>query len=102
MVENIPQPIAFDWDESNKDKNFFKHGISNEISEQAFKNIGFLSEDPQHSTRESRSNLIGVTDNGLTLFIVFTIRNNKIRVISARLANKKERQRYEEAIKENS
>lgn len=102
MIEDIPQPIAFDWDEGNKDKNFLKHGISDELSEQAFKKVGFLSEDPQHSVSEPRLNLIGVTHEGLTLFIVFTIRHNKIRVISSRLANKKERRRYEEEIKKNS
>lgn len=102
MIESIPQPIAFNWDEGNKDKNFLKHGIADELSEQVFKNVGFLSEDPKHSVREPRLNLIGMTNEGLVLFIVFTIRHNKIRVISSRSANKKERREYEEEIKKNS
>ncbi len=60
-----------------------------------------IGNDTKHSQSEVRYFTLGQTDNGRTLFVVSTIRDNIIRVISARDINKKEREvyRYE---KENS
>ncbi|MBI4049503.1 MAG: BrnT family toxin [Candidatus Doudnabacteria bacterium] len=52
-------------------------------------------------TAELRYTLLGITGLDQILFIVFTIRNNIIRIISARKADKKERQIYEEEAKKN-
>ena len=60
-----------------------------------------VTEDFRHSTDEARCYSIGVTDSSQVLFTVFTIRENKIRVISSRPANRKERAYYER-FKENS
>jgi len=51
--------------------------------------------DEKHSEQEERYYALGHTDAGRLLFLVFTIRNNLIRVISARDMSKKERERYE-------
>ncbi|MBA3071645.1 MAG: BrnT family toxin, partial [Nitrospirae bacterium] len=52
-------------------------------------------QDAQHSQKEPRYFALGCTDAGRHLFIVFTIRENLIRVISARDMNRKERRLYE-------
>jgi uncharacterized protein len=52
--------------------------------------------DPLHSEDEERFVLIGHSKNNRLLVVVHTDRNNKIRIISARTATKKERMKYEE------
>ncbi len=54
-----------------------------------------LQEDTKHSQLENRFYALGITDFNRCLFIVFTIRNKLIRVISARDMSKKERSIYE-------
>lgn len=93
------QPIAFEWDEGNHQKNTLKHQVENSECEQVILNENsLLFDDFLHSTRETRYNIIGLTDNQKMLFIAFTIRNNRIRVISARKADKKERRLYEKTL----
>jgi uncharacterized protein len=94
-------PLSFDWDKGNKEKNWKKHGVDLKECEQAFfdSQIKFF-EDPGHSTIENRFLAYGQTEKERKLVLVFTIRKQKIRIISARDQNKKERRVYE--IKENS
>ena len=89
----------FDWDEGNLDKSFRKHGITANESEEIFldENLGVTS-DINHVQNEKRFIALGKTTAGKILFVVFTIRKNKIRIISARFANKKERSHYEKNI----
>lgn len=98
----LPKPIAFEWDKGNVDKNLDKHNVSNKEAEEAFENQQhFLIEDEKHSTEsEKRHMLWGLTDNQRKLTIIFTIRNNQVRIISVRDMNLKERRQYEE-IKNN-
>ena len=91
----IPEPIEFEWDRGNLDKNFKKHRITNEEAEEVFLNDPLISEDKKHSTVEKRYMLWGKTNTNRKLTIFFTIRNNRIRVISARDMHKKERGEYE-------
>src|ERR1700694_4111880 len=89
--------VGFDWDTGNKQKNWEKHQVDYTECEQVFFNKPLLlSEDPQHSVQEKRYYVLGRSDMHRPLFIVFTIRGNKIRVISARDQNKKERKIYEQ------
>lgn len=97
----LPEPISFEWDKGNIDKNLKKHIVSNKEAEEVFGNRHFLIEDEKHSTEdEKRYMLWGITNNERKLTIIFTIRTNLIRIISARDMHKKERRRYEE-IKTN-
>ena len=96
----ISQPIEFEWDENNKDKNWIKHKVRNEEAEEVFfddnKKLYF---DPTHSHQEKRYIIVGKTKKKRLLFVVFTLRKNKVRVISARDLNKrKEKQLYEKTI----
>lgn len=97
MEPNLIKRVnEFEWDKGNTDKNFLKHNVSNEECEEVFfDNQKRLYRDALHSDKESRSIIFGKTKRGRLLFIVFTVRNEKIRVISARDANKKERNLYE-------
>ena len=87
--------MEFEWDNGNQLKSMVKHGISREESEQVFINFYVLRIDNSHSSLEVRFELIGKTDAGKVLFIIFTTRAEKIRVISARAASKNERKLYE-------
>ena len=86
----LPDPIAFEWDEGNRDKNREKHGVSaSEVEEVFFDANKRAYPDPVHSLTEPRSIIVGKTKQGRLLFVVYTIRDRKIRVISARDLNKK-------------
>lgn len=90
--------FSFDWDDGNKDKNFTKHGLNQHEAEDVFRDLYLVELGIQISpvTVEDRFGVIGKTAKGKVLFISFTIRRNgMVRVISARHANKNERQLYE-------
>lgn len=88
--------IGFEWDENNSNKIWTKHHVSPSECEQTFLNIPIIIfDDIDHSVVEKRYYALGCTDGIKYLFIVFTLRNQKIRVISARDMNRKERKEYE-------
>src|SRR5687768_15078691 len=96
MTIELPKPIEFEWDEGNKEKNLIKHGITFQEIEQAFfDEFKKMAKDVHHSGVEERGVLIGRTFNNVVLFISYTIRKERVRVISARPLNKRERHRYE-------
>jgi uncharacterized DUF497 family protein len=99
----LPEPITFEWDKGNIDKNFIKHKVSNKETEEIFiSGQKFIFEDERHSFVEKRYMLLGKTNTGRRLAIFFTIRNQKIRIISARDMHIKERGEYEKNLKTNS
>jgi len=95
-VKILPKPVAFEWDKGNIDKNLVKHNVTDRESEEVFSNKPFLvSLDKKHSTKnEIRYQALGKTDAERILFLSFTIRGNKVRMISARPASRKERNIY--------
>ena len=100
MDENdiISNCAGFHWDEGNILKNWEKHGVSAPECEQIFFNKPLIAgSDIKHSQQEARFYTLGQTDAGRLLFVVFAIRNNLIRVISARDMNRKERKVYEKS-----
>lgn len=94
---NLTSITGFDWDDGNSNKNLEKHGVSRSEQEQVFTNQPLLLRfDEKHSKEEVRYFALGKTNNERRLFVVFTIREDKIRVISARDMNRKERGVYEQ------
>ena len=86
---------GFDWDEANIDKNWFKHKVTPSECEQIFfKHPLVVQDDILHSTTEKRFYALSKTDMKRFLFIAFTVRNNLIRVISARDISRKERRLF--------
>ncbi len=99
-MDILPDPVVFDWDTGNSDKNWVKHKVEKQESEEVFVNKPLLTyEDPEHSKTEKRFQAMGVTNKNRGLFLIFTIRNEKVRVISVRDMNRKEEKTYEEAKK---
>jgi uncharacterized protein len=93
----LPEPLAFQWDDGNIDKNFDKHRVTVREAEEMFATEPFLTlEDGKHSSSlEKRFQGLGKTKTGRRLFVVFTIRDKRIRIISIRDMKKKERMSYE-------
>lgn len=97
-ISRIPKPLEFEWDSHNQEKNWLKHKVDYKECEEAFKNTPqAIFEDKIHSKSELRHTLLSFTNNQRYIFITFTIRNNKVRIISARNQDKKERRIYEES-----
>jgi uncharacterized DUF497 family protein len=98
MEIELPVPISFEWDEGNTNKNL-KHNVLAVEAEQIFFNKPLiLLPDIGHSTKiEKRYLALGRTNTGRRLLIAFTIREDSLRVISARDMSEKERLIYEKA-----
>lgn len=91
---------GFEWDEGNITKNWEKHKVSHFECEEIFFNKPLIvQKDREHSEIEARFFVLGRTNRGRLLFIVFTFRNDKIRIISARDVIVKERRKYEQLKK---
>ncbi len=93
ILENC---TGFEWDHGNITKNWDKHDVSNVECEQIFFNKPLIvKRDTKHSILENRYYALGKTNMNRLLFLVFTVRNNKIRVISAREMTIAEIERYQ-------
>ena len=102
-MQILPELIIFEWDKGNFDKNLVKHNVTNREAEEVFENnLKFIFMDEKHSQREERYGLYGRTTAERLLFIVFTIKEKKVRIISARAMSQKERRVYEEKIRDYS
>ena len=88
--------MKFEWDEEKNRLNIKKHNVSFHEAQTIFEdsNIQFY-EDITHSDIEERFIAIGRSYKRNILFVCYCIRlENTIRLISAREANKKEREVY--------
>ena len=95
MIYLLSNINGFDWDEGNIDKNEITHSVRWTECEQIFFNTPLLVlKAGKHPSSEKRYYAFGKTDEGRLLTVVFTVRDNKIRVISARNMSEKERRRY--------
>lgn len=104
MISDILVKCAgFEWDKHNSGKIKTRHGVTPVECEQVFFNIPVIvGDDKKHSKIENRFYVLGQTDSGRLLFLVFTVRNDKLRVISARDMNRKERRVYQTHEEENT
>jgi hypothetical protein len=89
--------LQFQWDPEKARSNLTKHGVSFDEASTAFKDVLSITiSDPLHSEDEERLVLIGRSCRNRLLVIVHTDRDDRVRVISARPATRRERSRYEE------
>jgi len=87
---------GFEWDQGNITKNWDKHDVSTGECEQIFFNKPLLvKRDREHSKLENRHYVLGRTNMNRLLFAVFTVRDDKIRIISARDMTESEIERYQ-------
>ncbi len=101
-MREFSQATGFNWDEWNAPKIWEKHGVSQTECEQAFFNEPLVvGGDVKHSDSERRYYVLGVTDKGRELFLVFTLREDRIRVITARDMSRKERRIHRDVKEEN-
>jgi len=86
----------FEWDKGNIDKSYKKHYVTPNQTEEVFLDEDLkVLKDIKHSQKEERLIAIGKNLTKKILFVIFTRRGKKIRIISARAANMKERRHYE-------
>ena len=89
--------LLFEWDTKKARLNIKTRGVSFDDASTAFRDpLSQTIDDTLHSENEERFVLIGRSIQGRLLVIVHTERGERIRIISARLATKKEGFRYEE------
>ena len=87
---------GFEWDQGNITKNWDKHDVTAVECEQIFFNKPLIVKRySKHSKLENRYYALGRTDMNRPLFAVFTVRNEKIRIISARDVTIPEMERYQ-------
>jgi uncharacterized DUF497 family protein len=101
IVVKLPSVLSFEWDRGNEKKNWLKHKVTGEEAEEVFDDDKrLILEDTKHSEKETRFILFGKTEKRRMLFIIYTLRseNKKVRIISARDANRKEVLFYAKAI----
>ncbi len=89
--------LVFDWDPKKNASNKRKHGVSFEEAKSVFTDqFARLIADPDHSDEEDRFILLGTSIHSRLLVVCHCIRNNDtIRIVSARKADKPEREVYE-------
>ena len=90
--------MEFEWDPDKADRNLGKHGVSFHEAATVFDDpLAMTYFDPDHSEAEERFLTFGHSRNGRLLVVSHTDREDRTRLISARPANRKERQAYENA-----
>ncbi|MCL4353588.1 BrnT family toxin [Patescibacteria group bacterium] len=93
---NLDGPIGFEWDKGNVG-HIEKHSVDYKECEAVFFNKPLIvNKDITHSRTEERYRVYGQTDKGRLIFMIFTIRDSRIRVISARDQSKKERAEFQQ------
>jgi len=89
--------LFFEWDANKARLNLSKHSISFAEASTVFSDLNSITiSDPAHSSSEDRYVILGHSYIGKLIVVVHTERGENIRIISARLANRKERRTYEE------
>ncbi|MGK7933054.1 MAG: BrnT family toxin [Microcystaceae cyanobacterium] len=89
--------MEFEWNPDKAIKNIQKHNVSFTEAATVFNDpLSLTYPDPDHSVYENRYITIGLSQSGKIIILSHTDRNNKIRIISARLATRQERRFYEE------
>jgi uncharacterized DUF497 family protein len=87
--------MRFEWDPEKARRNLLKHGVSFEEAATAFSDpLSLTTFDPDHSEDEDRYLLVGATHTLRLVVVAHTHRDESVRIISARIASKRERRTY--------
>lgn len=88
--------IQFEWNPDKAEKNVQKHQVSfNEAATVFGDPLSMTFHDPDHSIEEDRYITVGLSRLGKLLIVAHTDRGERIRIISARKATRRERKFYE-------
>jgi len=93
---------GFEWDQGNWRKSELKHGVAAAEAQELLLNDPLCQVDEKHSEDEQRFVALGRTNRGRRLFVAFTVRQSRVRIISSRPMSRKERVIYEEARAEEN
>lgn len=97
------QELKFEWDEGNRKKIFETHGITSTDVEEIFLDPNLIVlPDVKHSQTEPRYISVGGRSDKGMLHVVFTMRGQNIRAISARRMHRKEIGGYEKIKKDTT
>ena len=89
--------LTFTWDYRKADSNLAKHDVSFEEAATVFGDpLSSTIADPDHSTGEVRFLIVGQSHQSRLLVVSHAESADNIRIISARLATRRERQAYEQ------
>jgi uncharacterized DUF497 family protein len=89
--------MEFEWDENKAETNLAKHKVAFDEAATVFGDpLSVTFPDPDHSIDEDRYITIGTSDRDRVLIVSHTDREDRIRIISARKATRRERKAYEE------
>ena len=87
--------VTFEWDDDKNEVNIVKHGVTFDEAKEIFAGPVFEFIDDRRAYGETRIAAIGVT-KGIELTVIYTVRNEVRRIISARRARRDERRTYHE------
>jgi uncharacterized DUF497 family protein len=89
--------VEFEWNSAKAVSNLAKHGVSFEEALTVFDDpLALILDDEEHSYGELREIIIGHSDQNRLVLACFTERSEKVRIINARRATRREREDYEE------
>ena len=89
--------MKFEWDTAKAAANQAKHGVLFEEAQSVFNDsLAVIFDDVEHSQSEPRELILGHSQQNRLLIVSFTERDGTIRIISARLATRNERNDYEQ------
>ena len=90
-------PVGFEWDPAKEARNVAERGLDFTTASQIWNGPVVEKTDDRRNYGETRIIATGVAD-GTTLVIVYTWRGQRRRIISARKANSRERQRFQQEV----
>ena len=85
--------MEIEWDNNKAASNLIKHKIDFEDAKNIFLDPNRLEREDKRDYNETRIQVIGIV-NQVVFFVVYTKRNGRYRIISARRANKNEQRQY--------
>jgi hypothetical protein len=89
--------MGFEWDQDKAAASLTKHGVSFEEASSVFADpLAVIVDDEEHSEDERREIIIGHSQRNRLLLVSFVERQSGVRLISARVATRQEREDYEE------
>ena len=89
--------MYFEWDDNKARENVTKHNVTFVEATTVWTDpLALIASDPDHSILEQREWIIGTSNLYRVLIVIYTVRDGNTRIISARKATKRERERYEE------
>ena len=92
---SLDEVIIFEWNSGNLNKSRRKHGVTPEEAESIFADENsIVLPDEKHSIIEKRFAIFGKSDLNRYLYVIFTIRKKKVRIISARRMHREEVEKY--------